>query len=41
MVRHGEGPDPKANMMYPGGLGRVISGELFRKLPQLIIIQFI
>ena len=25
MVRHGEGPDPKADMMYPSGLGRVIS----------------
>jgi hypothetical protein len=30
MVRHGKGPDPKANMMYPGGLGRVISDQLFR-----------
>jgi hypothetical protein len=26
MVRHGEAPDPKADMMYPDGLGRVISG---------------
>ena len=26
MVRHGEVPDPKADMMYPDGLGRVISG---------------
>ena len=26
MVRHGEASDPKADMMYPDGLGRVISG---------------
>ena len=26
MVRHCEAPDPKADMMYPDGLGRVISG---------------
>ena len=26
MVRHGEAPDPKADMMFPDGLGRVISG---------------
>ena len=26
MVRHGEAPNPKADMMYPDGLGRVISG---------------
>ena len=26
MVRHGEAPDPKADMIYPDGLGRVISG---------------
>ena len=25
MVRHGEAPDPKADMMYPDGLGRVTS----------------
>ena len=30
MVRHGEAPDPKADMMYPDGLGPVISGQLFR-----------
>jgi len=24
MVRHGEAPDPKGDMMYPDGLGRVI-----------------
>ena len=41
MVRHGEAPDPKADMMYPDGLGPVILGQLFRKSPQLVIIQFI
>ena len=39
MVRHGEAPDPKADMMYPDGLGRVISSELF--LAQVILAQVI
>ncbi|MBT6122023.1 MAG: hypothetical protein HOH48_01505 [Candidatus Puniceispirillum sp.] len=39
MVRHGKAPDPKADMMYPDGLGRVISGELF--LAQVILAQVI
>lgn len=34
MVRHGKAPDPKADMMYPDGLGRVI-------LAQVILAQVI
>jgi hypothetical protein len=42
MVRHGEAPDPKADMMYPDGLGRVISGGLFTEygVPAPLVISF-
>ena len=32
MVRHGEAPDPKADMMYPDGLGRVILAQVISRL---------
>ena len=32
MVRHGEGPDPKADMMYPDGLGRVVLAQVISRL---------
>ena len=39
MVRHGEAPDPKADMMYPDGLGRVILAQVI--LAQVILAQVI
>ena len=39
MVRHGEASDPKADMMYPDGLGRVILARVI--LAQVILAQVI
>jgi len=38
MVRHCEAPDPKADMMYPDGLGRIVNSPL--QLLQMLLRAF-